>query len=364
MKGLIFGLLFYLLGEGHKPFRNERRQGMEKKNIDAKPFRKEEVEKIMMEVDKKLEEFIKSGKYKDVLIMMGNLGKYSLTNQIYILLQNPNASFVNGMKGWNYLGRSIKKDEKAIKIFAPVKTVEDVMLEDEDGKYITDEDGAIKTRKMTVVKGYKPSFVFDVSQTKGKDIKAFKMDDKTTVEEKELIKAGLMSVVAKEGYSVSYASKEELGQGCYGLCNHKEKKILLLDGMSDLQEISTLVHECGHALAHNPYKAKFEGVTALPNRDIKEVEAESIACVVCSHLGLNTKDFNFSYITGWADGDITKFRKNMDVISRYSLELINGIDKAFIEDKKLKAKLEREKEKSKTHEEAIRKPRPVEAVAY
>ena len=152
---------------------------MEKKSIDAKPFRKEEVEKIMEEVDEKLQEFIKSGKYKDVLIMMGNLGKYSLTNQIYILLQNPNASFVNGMRGWNYLGRSIKKDEKAIKIFAPVKTVEEVMLEDEKGNYITDDDGTIRTRKMTVVKGYKPSFVFDVSQTKGKEIKAFKMDEKT-----------------------------------------------------------------------------------------------------------------------------------------------------------------------------------------
>lgn len=336
---------------------------MEKKSIDAKPFRKEEVEKIMKEVDKKLEEFIKAGKYKDVLIMMGNLGKYSLTNQVYILLQNPSASFVNGMRGWNYLGRSIKKDEKAIKIFAPVKSVENVMLEDEDGNYIIDEDGTIKTKKMTIVKGYKPFFVFDVSQTKGKEIKAFKMDEETTVEEKELIKAGLLSVVAKEGYSVGYASKEELGQGCYGLCNHMEKKILLLDGMSDLQEISTLIHECGHALAHNPYKAKFEGVMTLPDRDIKEVEAESIACVVCSHLGLDTEDFNFSYITGWAEGDITKFRKNMDVISKYSLELINGIDEAFIEDKKLKAKFEREKEKIKTNEETIRKPRAAEAVA-
>mgnify|MGYP007108750688 CR=1 FL=1 len=131
-----------------------------------------------------------------------------------------------------------------------------------------------------------------------------------------------------------------------------------------MQEISTLVHECGHTLAHNPYKAKFEGVTAIPNRDIKEVEAESIACVVCSHLGLETKDFNFSYITGWADGDITKFRKNMDVISRYSLELINGIDEAFIEDKKIKAKIGREKEKSGTRVEAIRNSRPVEAIAY
>jgi|GEM_PF-5251261 len=63
----------------------------------------------MEEVNRRFEEFIKSGKYKDVLIMMGNLGKYSLTNQVYILLQNLNTSFVNGMRGWNYLGRSIKK---------------------------------------------------------------------------------------------------------------------------------------------------------------------------------------------------------------------------------------------------------------
>lgn len=63
----------------------------------------------MEEVNRKFEEFIKSGKYKDILIMMGNLGKYSLTNQVYILLQNLNTSFVNGMRGWNYLGRSIKK---------------------------------------------------------------------------------------------------------------------------------------------------------------------------------------------------------------------------------------------------------------
>lgn len=63
----------------------------------------------MEEVNRKFEEFIKSEKYKDILIMMGNLGKYSLTNQVYILLQNLNTSFVNGMRGWNYLGRSIKK---------------------------------------------------------------------------------------------------------------------------------------------------------------------------------------------------------------------------------------------------------------
>ena len=87
----------------------------------------------MEDVDKKLEEFIKSGNYKDVLIMIGNLGKYSLTNQIYILLQKPDAVTVNGMRGWNFLGRSIEKDEKAIKIMAPIRELVDQEVLDENG---------------------------------------------------------------------------------------------------------------------------------------------------------------------------------------------------------------------------------------
>ena len=332
-----------------------------KKKIEPKPFKKEEVEKIMEDVDKKLEEFIKSGNYKDVLIMMGNLGKYSLTNQIYILLQKPDAVTVNGMRGWNFLGRSVMKDEKAIKIMAPIRELVDQEVLDENGNKVLDIEGNPMTRKVSLVRKYRPSFVFDVSKTQGKEIKAFKMDTTATVEEKELIKQGLISVVADEGYSIGYATKEELGDGCYELCNHREKRILLLENMPDLQEISTLVHECGHALAHNPYKEKFDGLKEVPSRDIKEVEAESIACVVCSHLGLDTENFNFSYITGWAEGNISKFRKNMDVISHYSLRLIDGIDTAFEEDRKLKAKMEKESQNRFVEHENTRR-RASEAV--
>ena len=99
----------------------------------------------------------------------------------------------------------------------------------------------------------------------------------------------------------------------------------------------------------------------VPSRDIKEVEAESIACVVCSHLGLDTENFNFSYITGWAEGNISKFRKNMDVISHYSLRLIDGIDTAFEEDRKLKAKMEKESQNRFVEHENTRR-RASEAV--
>ena len=324
----------------------------ERKDFTVKPYSQEEVDRILGEIDEKLTDFIKSDKYKDVLLKMGNLGKYSFTNIIYILLQNPDAVHVKGMKQWNYAGRSIKPGEKSIQIFAPIKETVITEIVDENGEPKLDENGNKVTKKREVVKGFKPSFVFDISQTKGKELEAFKMDENTTVEQKELIMKGLTDVVAKHGFTVGYADEKTLGKGCYGLCNHKKKQILLLEGMSDLQTVSTMVHESGHALAHGPYRSGFEGLTAKERREIKEVEAESIACVVCFHLGLDTENFNFSYISGWADGDISKFRKNMDVIGQYSGELIGGISNAFEQDRiaKREAAKKAEEEKAKAAE--------------
>ncbi len=322
---------------------------------EVKPYTKEEVDKILTEIDAKLFDFIKAGNYKDVLLAMGNLGKYSFTNQIYILLQNPEAKTVNGMKNWNYLGRSIRPGEKALKIFSPITEMieEDVM---EDGKPKLDEDGNPIKNKKRVVKGFKPSFVFDISQTKGKELNVFKMDENTPVEDKEIIISGLTKTVNAKGYTVGYASKEELGEGCYGLCNHTNKEIKILEGMSDIQTVSTLVHECGHCLAHSDYRKDFEGLTLSERREIKEVEAESIACVTCSHLGLDTENFNFSYITGWSDGDISKFRKNMDVIGTYAGQLITGIDEA------LEASRRAQAEKAKEDEKIIEAEIPAEVI--
>lgn len=299
------------------------------KNDNVKIYSKEEREKILQDIDKKLLEFINSDKYKDVLLMMGNLGKYSLTNQMYILLQNENATTVAGMKEWNYKGRSVIPGEKSIKIFAPLMEKETVFLVDEEGNQLLDEDGNPKTKDTQKLKGFKQSYVFDISQTTGKELQAFKFDENTPVEDKETIIKGLLDVVGAKGYSFRYATEEELGKGCEGMCKYNPKEILVKEGLSDIQTVSVLVHECGHALAHGPYRDNFEGLKELPSRDIREVEAESIACVVCSYLGLDTDNYNFSYISGWAEGDISKFRRNMDRISMYSGDLIDGIDNAF-----------------------------------
>jgi Zn-dependent peptidase ImmA (M78 family) len=296
--------------------------------------------------------------------MMGNLGNYSLTNQIYILLQNPEATHVAGMRGWNFLGRSVKKGEKALKIFAPIRGKVNEELTDGEGRVVLDENGNKIVKTYEAIKGFKPSYVWDVSQTSGKELHPLRFGEMPSQEDHDLIMQGLTDTVKKIGFSVEYADKNTLGEGCYGLCNHAEKKILLLEGMNPTQEVSTLAHECGHAFAHNPYKRDFSGLTSSERREIKEVEAESIACTLCTYLGLDTTDFNFAYIAGWADGDITKFRKNMDVISEHANTLIQGVENAYIQDKKMKAALTKQNKSKEVHlPPAITEHRP-EMEAY
>lgn len=273
------------------------------------------MDRLSTEIETNLIRFIREGKYKDVLMKMGNLGHYSLKNQIYIIMQFPEAQTLHGFRGWNMLGRHVKAGEKAIRVFIPI------VSKKEEGE--GDEEKALK--------GFRSGSVFDLSQTEGPTINVFRFDEAKIIEDKERILCGLKKTVEDKGYQVAYLPKEEMGEECYGYCNHKNKQIRIQEGLSDLQEVSTFVHECGHALAHAAEREDFKGLTDHEKKGIKEVEAESIACIVCTYLGLDTQNFNFSYIMGWAEGDVSKFHKNLDVISKHAKTLIDGVNKEFEE---------------------------------
>ena len=64
--------------------------------------------------------------------------------------------------------------------------------------------------------------------------------------------------------------------------------------MSNVQTMKTGVHEASHALLHDREVRDAEGV--LKDQTTKEVEAESIAYIVCNHFGLDTSEYSFTYI--------------------------------------------------------------------
>ena len=59
--------------------------------------------------DEQFLEWMKNGRYAELIDTMPNLGRYSLRNQMLILMQNPKATFVNGMNAWNYKRRHVQK---------------------------------------------------------------------------------------------------------------------------------------------------------------------------------------------------------------------------------------------------------------
>lgn len=274
------------------------------------------VDDLIKQAEEQFKKFIKDGKYKDILLSMSNLNCYSITNQMLILSQLPSAKCVNGMKVWNYNHRNIKKGEKALKIIAPLieKRKEDIL----------DEDGNVTDTKETEIVGYKISYVFDISQTEGKPLFEFKCNEKIAVENFSEIKEALERI--PRNYKIEY---KDLENGQDGYCDLKNKIIAIKDGMPLEQTLTTLIHEIGHALAETRVRTNFKGLTAKEQTKIQEIEAESIALVVSNRLGLHTKDFNMAYITTWSDGDIEKFKSNIDIIRSVSYQILSSVEPAL-----------------------------------
>ena len=273
------------------------------------------VDDLIKQAEEQYTQFIKDGKYKDLLLSMSNLNCYSITNQLLILSQLPTARCVNGMKVWNYNHRNIIKGQKAIKIIAP--------LIEKRKEEILDADGNVVDTKEVEIVGYKVSYVFDISQTEGRELYEFKCDELTAVENFDTIKEALERTA--RGYSFEYKPLEE---SVDGYCDYENKQIVIKDGMPHEKTLTTLIHEIGHALAEERVRVNFKGLTPKEQRQIREIEAESIALVVSNRLGLHTADFNMAYITTWSDGDIEKFKDNINVVRSVSYQILSSVEPA------------------------------------
>ena len=87
--------------------------------------------------------------------------------------------------------------------------------------------------------------------------------------------------------------------------------------MSESENLSTLIHEIAHSILH-------EDEHNSSNQ--AEVEAESVAFVVSTFLGLNTSDYSFPYIVGWEENDVDLLRQSLQRIKTTSNSLITQLE--------------------------------------
>ena len=285
----------------------------------------EKMKEITDRLEHGISELFDSERYKAYLATMSKFHDYSLNNTILIAMQG--GSLVKGYNQWkNEFGRNVKQGEKAIKILAPapfkVKKQEQ-KLDPATRKPIIDNDGKpITEEKEITVPAFKVVSVFDVSQTEGKELPDLGVQN--LIGDVDKYKDFFAALEKTSPFAVGF----EALRGANGRCFYEERRIAINEGMSELQNIKTAIHEIAHATLHDMDRDAPE----RPDRRTREVQAESIAYAVCQHYGLDTSDYSFGYVAGWSSGrELAELKSSLETIRSTAANLIDTIDGHFAE---------------------------------
>ena len=228
------------------------------------------------------------------------LGRYSVSNLCLILLANPEASFVAGFKAWLELGYCVRKGERGIRIFAPIK----LRKRDEQADEPTDDERVL----------FKSIAVFDVSQVapiEGADPAPLEPpSEPLTGDSHAHLLEPARQFATSLGYTVSFeATPPTIG----GWCDHKAKRIVVDATAPPNAQLRTLIHETAHAL----------GIDCQTySREQAEVMVDTITFIVCAGFGLATDGESIPYVAGWGeDGGVEAVSKFANTIDRLAREI-------------------------------------------
>ena len=287
------------------------------------------IEKQLKEISERLEQGVKeiftSERYTEYLNTMSKFHNYSFNNTLLITMQKPEATLVAGYQAWQKkFNRHVKRGEKGIQIIAPAPIREKQEIEKIDPvtkEPVIGDDGQPETEIVEmVIPRFRVTTVFDVSQTEGEPIAELEVPELTgSVQFYDTFMQALQNI---SPVPIRMMNVEGDAKGYY---HQTEKYIAIKEDMSNVQTMKTGVHEVSHALLHDREVMDAEGV--LKDQTTKEVEAESIAYIVCNHFGLDTSEYSFTYIASWCESrDMKALKASMDTIRKTSSEVVENIE--------------------------------------
>lgn len=230
--------------------------------------------KLIEQLTQGIAELTTSDNWRHYLDTQARFHHYSPGNAMLIVQQYPYATQVAGYRTWQSMNRQVRKGEMSIRILAPLIGNK------------TDEETQEKSK---AVRGFRCVPVFDVAQTEG----ALLPEICNKLQGADV--NGYYSRLVFYAHSIGYQVEDyEFETGTNGDCNHSEHVIRVEARNDPAQRVKTLAHELAHAVLHND--------RSNVNRELIELEAESTAYVVCAAIGIDTGDYSFGYVAGWAGG--------------------------------------------------------------
>lgn len=222
-----------------------------------------EVEALAEQLNDAVTTLTTSAAWVGMLRVAARFTRYSPTNVLLLWMQAEQRGVtltrVAGYRAWQAMGRQVVKGARSLAVRAPVR------------RRITVEEAAERAR--TGLTG--PSSATSPATPP------------------EGAWEALAELVAREGYRLT--ADPETGE-TRGHTDYLERIVNIDPGYPPAERVHTLVHElghlrCGHAGRRDVSRAQ------------RETEAESMAFIVCTVLGLHVGDVSAVYVGGWTDGD-------------------------------------------------------------
>ena len=221
---------------------------------------------------------------------------YSPRNRILAESQLLFLEPINTYKGWQDLGRQVKKGSRGISLFLPV--VSKKKKEDEGEKL---DNPAIKL-------SFSSQFImkrhwFTLSQTEGEE---FKQEELPDFDIKKVL----------EFFGITQEGFHEINGNCQGYAI-PNKNIIAINPLA-FAAYKTTIHEIAHCLLHKESSQIIDG--AELDSSTKEFEAETTAYLVCCSLGkFDHLEYSRGYILNWIkrnDIEEVNFKRAFDAANQ------------------------------------------------
>ena len=236
-----------------------------------------------------IEALVTGADWARFLAVASRFHSYSANNALLILLQRPDATRVAGYRAWQRMGRQVNKGAKGIAILAPCVYRR---------RPVDDAEGAENPALVRVLRGFTVVHVFDEADTTGEPLADV---SPVLLEGEGALWDALAAQVAAAGFTLSRGDCAPAN----GATDFAERTVVVAEHLSPRQADKTLCHELAHVCLHDASRITVD-------RDLAEIEAESVAFIVCHALGVDTAAYTLPYVARWAGGDLDRIRRTAE----------------------------------------------------
>jgi hypothetical protein len=282
----------------------------------ADQARRETVEELHQQLATNIAKLENLDAWQEWLNLARSLHRYSFNNTVLILIQKPDATVVAGYRVWQAQGHQVRRGERAIRILGPV-TVKAQLTDPRTGALLLDANGQPRHDRRII--GVKPVSVFDASQVEPAPPTP-PMPKLLVGEAPRGLWDSLAEIVAIEGYQISRGDCA----GANGFTDYVAREVWVRADVDAAQAVKTLAHELGHVLMP-PEPTDILGGGSC--RGIREVEAESVAYMVTQAHGLDSAQYTFNYVAGWASQVATADRGVEAILAETGGRVIAAADR-------------------------------------